>query len=100
MIMSDMITLTTGDLRFINESTSGWRMMVRSAIGFGDDIPETVLERITELEDTYLEKFEEYFIKIRKAYPEATPDQIRDGFDEAFKTDHPEFFDMEMLLKG
>ncbi len=90
--------LTTGELRFIEESTDGWRMMVQEAMGKNSGIPDAVMERISELEDSYQEELLNFFVLEKKSSSSINADDIRSRFDEQWNEKHPEFFDMEKLF--
>ncbi len=92
--------LTTGELRYIGESTDGWRMIVQEAAMQKPGISDAVMDRISKLEDTYQEEFLSFFVREKQSSSSVDADELRSRFDELWNEKHPEFFDMEKLFSG
>ncbi len=93
-----MIEFTTGDVRFINEVTNGWRMALDERLYEKGEPSQEVLDRVNSLQKEYQDAFEAYFIKARKSGETGDNDEIKAAFDEEFKKDHPAYYDASLLL--
>lgn len=93
-----MIEFTTGDVRFINEVTNGWRMAIDEVLYEKGEPSKELLDRIDSLRKEYQDAFEDYFINARKSGEYGDNDQIKAAFDEEFKKDHPEYYDTALLV--
>ena len=93
-----MRELTVGELRYIDESVNPWKMQIHSKIENIEELPESVFQRMADLEKEFKDRFYEFY---KKAVDEGTTldsDQLLKQFEESFVKDHPEFWDMEALL--
>ena len=93
-----MIELTSGELRDINESTNGWRMMINDAIGNMSDVSDETKERIYALEKQFKEELYEFYVAAKGGFKQIDADEIFFEFDEKWNKEHPEFYDMKKLL--
>jgi hypothetical protein len=92
--------LTTGDLRYINESANSFRMEAEIESGKYKEVPQELKDRIDELGTVFVSEFGEYFRREREAGNTKNADGLLYDFDESFEKEHPEFYDMEKLFEG
>ena len=95
-----MRELTEGDLRYINESTNSWQMLVDGIMNSMDNIPEEVTGHIGLLQEQYIEEFGEFFAAAVEAGTDKDADGLLGEFDNKWNTDHPEFYDMKALFSA
>ncbi len=93
-----MRELTTGELRCINESTQGWRMLVDMIADSIGTLPDGLSEHIEELEDGYRAGFDDYYRKAVEAEDGRDADELAADFSEIWDSEHPEYFDMRALF--
>ncbi|MBP5309918.1 MAG: hypothetical protein J6W58_01700 [Lachnospiraceae bacterium] len=93
-----MIELTSGELRDINESTNGWRMMVDDAIGKMTGVSDETKKHIDALEKQFKEELSEFYMAAKGGSEQIDADDIFAEFDEKWNEEHPEFYDLKRLL--
>ncbi len=95
-----MSELTIGDLRYIDESVNSWKMQIDMLLQAREPASEDVLKRIDELENLYKEDFSVFFRKAREEGTEKNAVEIQNAFDDEWEKKHPDFYDLEQLLKA
>ena len=93
-----MYELTTGDERFIGESTTIWMTYIRPIMVEMEEVPEEVKERINTLEKSFIAGFRDYYIKEKDE--ENLSDPILYEYDRIFSNEHPEYYDVDLLFAG
>ena len=89
--------LTMGDKRFISESADGWKMAVYSKNG--PDVSDSLRAKINDMAADYVSSFEEYFVSEAEKNDMIDTDELQQAFDVIYKEKHPEFFDIDALIK-
>ncbi len=92
-----MRELTLGEKRFIDESTNGWKMDIYSR---NQEITPEIEKRISELAEAYEDAFYAFYKDALQKEEVLNADAIQRDFDEAYEKEHPEFYDVEALLRG
>jgi hypothetical protein len=92
-----MRALSTGEERFINESTSEWQMMINLIIS-PTELPDATNERIRGLDELYKKEFRDYYIENITEEGQVDASQIQSDFDEKWVLEHPEFSDPKLLF--
>lgn len=93
-----MRELTMGEMRMISECTNGWKMMIYQRVG--DDIPDALKAKMKQLASDYEAAFMEYYKEAVEKAGDREPDEFLGDFDEVYKKDHPEFYDIDALIGG
>ena len=95
-----MYVLTEGDERYIDESTTIWRMYLDQIIlGIGS-CPHETEDRIKALDKDYRTGFRDFFLNAKRKDEGLTSDVIHNDFDAAWSKSHPEFYDIEQFFDG
>lgn len=92
-----MRELTPGELRYINESTDGWRMYIYSK---KQEMTPEIQERMSELSTAYKEAFYAFYEDALQKGEVYDSDAVLKDFNEIYEKEHPEFFDIDALLEG
>lgn len=90
-----MRELTPGEMRYIYESTNGWRMHIYSQ---SQGLTKEDEERMDELEQAYREAFYAYYEAALKKGEVQDSDALNREFEEIYEKEHPEFFKKVSLL--
>lgn len=88
--------LTLGEKRYVYESTNSWRMYIYSQSVELSKEDEACMRK---LEDGYQDAFYSYYenaLKIGEVYNSGA---LQAEFEEVYKKEHPEFFDIEALIR-
>jgi len=93
-----MRALTSGEERFINESTLGWQMIINQILFSPVKIPEAVTTRIQELDELYIKDFKDYYIKNCSDEGQINASKLQADFEETWIPEHPEFSDPDLLF--
>lgn len=92
-----MRELTTGELRYINESTDGWKMYIYSK---DQEITPEIQQRMRELSTAYKEAFYAFYEAALQKGEVYDSDAVQKDFDEVYGKEHPEFYDVDALFEG
>ncbi len=95
-----MAELTSGELRYIDESLNTWRFWISEISGYMDEVPAEVKKHIDELSDQFKAEFVKFFAAEKDKNPNPNGGEISAAFDEQWNKEHPEFFDMKALFSG
>ena len=89
------MSLTMGELRFIDESTNTWKMDIkRKAAKMGiEELSPGTIDRMFELAGDYKAAFCEFYEKAKEAGDERDNPALQASFNEQYQREHPEFFD-------
>lgn len=91
-----MRELTTGELRFIDESTNNWRMYIYSKSGA--KAMGGLQEQMNVLSEQYKEAFSEFYKNRIKKDSFADSIEIKNEFDKAYEKKNPAFYDINALI--
>lgn len=94
-----MYKLTTGDLRYIAQATTPWKMTIDTVLTKMEAIPDVVKERIENLTEKYKEELGEFYLKALNEDEDRLVDSILFEFDNQWDKDHPEYYDIDLLIK-
>ena len=86
--------LTMGELRFIDESTFGWKMNIYEKVG--RNAPFELLKRMNQLSDAYKKAFLDFYKK-RVAYVLDSV-ELQNEFDKYYEKINPIFYDINTLI--
>ncbi len=92
------MSLTLGELRYIDESTNSWRMglIVRAAEkGIHEFSPE-IESRMIDLAEDYKDAFRDFYEKTNAEDHTQDSVAIQNAFDESYSKSHPEFYEFEV----
>ena len=95
-----MSNLTSGELRYISESTNSWMHIVSMLKDAVKDIPQETLDRISELKSGFEKEFLEFYSEKKQSGTELDGDQLLYAFEDEWEEKHPEFYDMKALFSG
>ena len=93
-----MRALSSGEERYINESTLGWQMIINQILFSPVKIPEAVTTRIQELDELYIKEFRDYYINNSSNEGQIDASKLQADFEEAWIPKHPEFTDPDLLF--
>ncbi len=93
-----MDTMTIGDLRFVEESTVSWNMLIGRILDVMQDVPASVKEKISGLDRQYREGFRQFFEEARKKDAARDADEIWDAFEIEWRKKCPDFYDVRKML--
>ena len=92
-----MKELTMGEKRFLNESADGWKMAVfAKAKGV---VSEKLDAKMDQLADAYVKAFTEFYTKAAGDAAQTDTDRLQMEFEDVYRKEHPEFFDIDALVK-
>lgn len=94
-----MYKLTTGDLRYIAQSTRAWKETIDTVINKIPVVPRVVQDRIRNLSDKYKEDLVAYYLEAMRENEGRLADSILWEFDVKWDTEHPEYYDIDLLIK-
>ncbi len=92
------MSLTLGELRYIDESTNSWRMaLVAKAADKGiREFSSEVENRMVDLSEEYKDAFKDFYEKAKAEDPTKDSVEIQNAFDEEYHKSHPEFYEFEV----
>lgn len=92
-----MKELTMGELRFLGESADGWKMAVYAKSE--GQLSAAARDKIDRLADAYTEAFTEFYKEEASGTDQRDTDVLQERFEEVYRKEHPEFFDIDTLIK-
>lgn len=93
-----MYELTIGELRYINESTTIWKMLTQRVKDSMGQVPSEITEKLRESEKAYIEELRKYYIDTKEQGTNKNSDEIAAEFDDLWVEKHPDFYDMRKLF--
>ena len=92
-----MKELTMGELRFLGESADGWKMAVYAKSE--GKLSDAAKEKMDRLAEAYVEAFTAFYEEAAAKTDQRDTDELQESFEEVYRKEHPEFFDIDTLIK-
>ncbi len=95
-----MYQLNFGDIRYIQDSLTPWKMYIHPIEDAINELPAEVSERLRTIEDSYINEFKAFYQEAKSADESKLADDIRYEFDDVWREKQPEFYDFSKLFEG